>query len=300
MAIDPSKIAAGSGLTSKINITVAEAATSGVSSSGSTVGVAGVSVTNDGVLGESTKGNGVEGDSNSGPGVYGSSQTGPGVSGTSVSGNGVSATSTNSNGIYAKGKTAGLFDGEVTVNGALSATGALSAASLKTSGEVNAGSVTTSGNVTANDVMLTGADLAEDFFSTMDARIEPGTVVVINEAGGLGQSQQAYDKRVAGVVSGAGSFKPAIVMDRMRQQGGGEAPQIADSRVSVALVGKVYCKVDAAYARIEVGDLLTTSPRPGYAMKANDQGRAFGAVIGKALAPLDSGTGLVPILVALQ
>jgi len=76
--------------------------------------------------------------------------------------------------------------------------------------------------------------------------------------------------------------------------------QIADRRVSVALVGKVYCKVDAAYARIEVGDLLTTSPRPGYAMKANDQGRAFGAVIGKALAPLESGTGLVPILVALQ
>jgi hypothetical protein len=301
LAIDPSKIAASSGLTPKINITVAEAATSGISSSGSTVGVAGVSVTNDGVLGESTKGNGVEGDSNSGPGVYGSSQTGPGVSGTSVSGNGVSATSTNSNGIYAKGKTAGLFDGQVTVNGALSATGALSAASLKTSGEVNAGSVTTSGNVTANDVMLTGADLAEDFFSTMDALIEPGTVVVINEAGGLGQSQQAYDKRVAGVVSGAGSFKPGIIMDRMRQQvGGGEAAQTAERRVSVALVGKVYCKVDAAYARIEVGDLLTTSSRPGHAMKANDQGRAFGAVIGKALAPLESGTGLVPILVALQ
>jgi hypothetical protein len=68
----------------------------------------------------------------------------------------------------------------------------------------------------------------------------------------------------------------------------------------VAVVGKVYCKVDAQYAPIEVGDLLTTSPTPGHAMKADDPLRAFGAVIGKALRGLQSGQGLVPILVALQ
>jgi len=272
----------------------------GNSPNGNTVGVAGSSVSADGVWGTSKSGNGVEGTSASGPGVSGSSQ----------SGNGVSAISTNSNGIYAKGKTAGLFDGDVTVNGNLSAKSALSAASLKTSGQVNAGSVTTtgavsagsvtaSGNVTANDVILTGADLAEDF-STADVPIEPGTVVVINEAGGLGQSSRAYDKRVAGVVSGAGSFKPGIVMDRARPVAEEETTRIGGRRVSVALVGKVYCKVDAGYAPVEVGDLLTTSPTPGHAMKADDQGKAFGAVIGKALAPLGSGTSLVPILVALQ
>ena len=71
-------------------------------------------------------------------------------------------------------------------------------------------------------------------------------------------------------------------------------------RVPIALVGKVYCKADAQYEPIEVGDLLTTSPTRGHAMKASDPLQAFGAVIGKALRPLCSGQGLVPVLIALQ
>ena len=49
-----------------------------------------------------------------------------------------------------------------------------------------------------------------------------------------------------------------------------------------------------------MGDLLTTSPTLGFAMKAMDPLNAFGTVIGKALQPLPSGQGLIPILVALQ
>jgi hypothetical protein len=66
------------------------------------------------------------------------------------------------------------------------------------------------------------------------------------------------------------------------------------------LLGKVYCKVDAGYGAIAIGDLLTTSPTPGHAMKAEDPLKAFGAVIGKALRPLKEGQGLLPILIALQ
>ena len=65
-------------------------------------------------------------------------------------------------------------------------------------------------------------------------------------------------------------------------------------------MGKVNCKVDAQYAAIEAGDLLTTSPSPGHAMKATDPAQAFGTVIGKALKPLKEGTGLIPILISLQ
>jgi hypothetical protein len=65
-------------------------------------------------------------------------------------------------------------------------------------------------------------------------------------------------------------------------------------------MGKVYCRVDAQYSPIEVGDLLTTSPTPGHAMKAVDAIKAFGAVIGKALKPLDRGVDMIPILVTLQ
>ena len=70
--------------------------------------------------------------------------------------------------------------------------------------------------------------------------------------------------------------------------------------MAVALLGKVFCNVDASYGSIEVGDLLTTSDTPGHAMKASDASRAFGTVIGKALRPLRHGKALVPILVALQ
>ena len=65
-------------------------------------------------------------------------------------------------------------------------------------------------------------------------------------------------------------------------------------------MGKVFCKVDAQFGAIEVGDLLTTSPTPGHAMKANDPLKAFGSVIGKALRTLKEGQGLIPILIALQ
>jgi hypothetical protein len=147
------------------------------------------------------------------------------------------------------------------------------------------------GNVQVNgDIFLPGADCAEQFDVNDEEHIEPGDVLVIDQEGALRRSRQAYDKKVAGVVSGAGDYKPGIVLDKRNQS----------SRLPVALLGKVFCKVDAQYAPIEVGDLLTSSSTPGCAMKAGDPVRAFGAVIGKALRPLMAGQGLIPILIALQ
>jgi hypothetical protein len=143
------------------------------------------------------------------------------------------------------------------------------------------------------DVLLAGADCAEEFDAAIaDHDLEPGTVVVIDERGLLAESTQAYDTKVAGVVSGAGTLKPAIILDKKLRQSG--------VRLPIALVGKVFCKVDAQYGSIEVGDLLTTSPTPGHAMKAADSAKAFGAVVGKALRSHAGGAGLLPILVALQ
>ena len=141
------------------------------------------------------------------------------------------------------------------------------------------------------DIRLTNADCAEDFDICETEQIDPGTVMVLGEEGKLERSQKAYDKRVAGVVSGAGDYKPGIVLDKQES---------SNTRKPIALVGKVYCKVDAQYGAIEVGDLLTTSPTPGHAMKADDPLKAFGTVIGKALRPLAEGQGLIPILIALQ
>lgn len=56
-------------------------------------------------------------------------------------------------------------------------------------------------------------------------------------------------------------------------------------------------KVDATFGAIHAGDLLTTSTNPGYAMKVIDKVAAIGAIIGKAVGDLQSGTGTIPILV---
>ena len=150
-----------------------------------------------------------------------------------------------------------------------------------------------SGNIRCNDVNIPGADFAEDFdidYSIADT-LEPGTVMVLGRDGKLLESTQAFDRKVAGVVSGAGKYKAGITLDKQLN---------STNRMPIALSGKVMCKVDASYGSIEVGDLITTSPRKGYAMKADDPYKSFGAVIGKALADFPNGHGMLPILVALQ
>jgi hypothetical protein len=159
---------------------------------------------------------------------------------------------------------AGFFDGNVWVSGELAVGG---------------------------DILLANADCAEDFDVVNMSSAAPGTVMVVSEDGVLHPSTQAYDKHVVGVISGGGHYKPGLILDRQSSNA---------LRSPVALLGKVCCKVTAEYGTIEVGDLLTTSPVSGHAMKASDPAAAFGAVIGKALQPLREGQGLIPILVALQ
>lgn len=143
----------------------------------------------------------------------------------------------------------------------------------------------------SGDIVLNNADCAEDFDVLHPTVIDPGTVMVIEQEGKLKECDAPYDKRVAGVISGAGDYKPGLVLDKQKSIG---------NRKSISLMGKVHCKVDAQSAPIDVGDLLTTSSTTGHAMKAVDPVKAFGSVIGKALRPLKAGTGLIPILIALQ
>ena len=152
--------------------------------------------------------------------------------------------------------------------------------------EVNGGMVVT------GDIQLLGADCAEQF-AAAEADVDPGTVMVLADDGTIRISDSGYDKKVVGVVAGAGDYRPGVVLDSRPDGDGGE-------RLTIALMGKTFCKIDADRAPIEVGDLLTTADRPGHAMKAGDPARAFGAVIGKALRPLRDGQDLIPILVALQ
>ena len=201
------------------------------------------------------------------------------IAGFSVSNFGVFASSEQDVGLVAKGGTlAADLDGAVRVGGDLECIGKLTVQNSM---------------FVRGDIQLRGADYAEDFSVADDALAPPGSVMVLDDDGGgsVRSCDTAYDRRVAGVVSGAGAYQPAVILDR--QPGLGR-------RQPLALMGKVVCLADATLHPIAVGDMLTTSPTRGHAMKATDRDRAFGAVIGKALEPLAEGYGTVPILVALQ
>jgi hypothetical protein len=96
---------------------------------------------------------------------------------------------------------------------------------------------------------------------------------------------------VAGIVSGAGGVNPGLTLSQRELVEGGQ---------NVALTGRVYALADAANGPIEPGDLLTTSAVPGHAMKVTDHAIAQGAILGKAMSRLESGQGLVLVLVTLQ
>ncbi len=114
----------------------------------------------------------------------------------------------------------------------------------------------------AGDIKLAGADCAEHFVVADPTRAIAGTVLVVEDESTLAPCADAYDSRVAGVVSGAGDYRPGVVLGTGATSG---------SSVPIALAGRVYCQVDADFAPICVGDLLTTSTRQGHAMKATDR-----------------------------
>jgi hypothetical protein len=137
-----------------------------------------------------------------------------------------------------------------------------------------------------------GCDLAEPF-PMKEEKIEKGSVVVIDDEhpGQLKLSTEAYDTRVAGVISGANGLNAGIALHQEGLLEGGQ---------NVALSGRVYVQADADFGVIKPGDLLTTARTPGHAMKVSDHARAQGAILGKAMSALKAGKGTVLVLVTLQ
>src|SRR6266446_6743683 len=115
-----------------------------------------------------------------------------------------------------------------------------------------------SAKITCWDVELSNADCAEEFDVASNNSVDPGSVVILMEEGKVRQSTEEYDTRVAGVISGAGMYKPGLLLDRKASSSG---------RVPVTLIGKVFCKDDATKDAVRPGDLLTTSNRSGHAMR---------------------------------
>jgi hypothetical protein len=149
-----------------------------------------------------------------------------------------------------------------------------------------AGDITVTGNISAKY-----QDVAEWVPATN--ALPAGTVVVLNpkQSNQVMASSQAYDTRVAGVIS----ERPGITL--------GES---GENKVLVATTGRVMVKVNASRGPIEIGDLLVTSDISGVAMKSEPvnvgavQLHRPGTLIGKALEPLAKGEGEILVLLSLQ
>jgi hypothetical protein len=170
---------------------------------------------------------------------------------------------------------------------------------ISDAGNVGVGTISPAAKLDVNGTTRTralsitgGADVAEPF-QLQEEEVPKGSVVVIDDAhpGRLKRSRIAYDRRVAGIVSGANGINPGIAL---QQEGALEGGQ------NVALSGRVYVQAETSNGFIEPGDLLTTSDVPGYAMKVTDHTRAQGAVLGKAMSSLREERGTVLVLVTLQ
>jgi hypothetical protein len=145
---------------------------------------------------------------------------------------------------------------------------------------------------TAYTGVICGGDYAESVdVSGSRTNYGPGDVLVLDpeNPGKVLKSIEAYSTSVSGIYS----TKPGTVGRRQT------TAKNADE-VPMAMMGIVPAKVSAENGPVKVGDLLVSSSTPGYAMKGTDHNRMLGAVIGKAMGKLDSGTGVIEVLVTLQ
>jgi hypothetical protein len=158
----------------------------------------------------------------------------------------------------------------------------------------NAGAVFVANAKGVQTRLQPGKDVAEVVRVAPGATVAPGDVVSLAGFDGQGalvrRSASAYDTAVLGVVSGAGGLRPGVVLNSNGAQG----------ERAVALAGTVYCRADAAAGPIRPGDLLVASGTAGHVMRADPARVRPGTLVGRALAPLARGRGLIPVWVTAR
>lgn len=170
-------------------------------------------------------------------------------------------------------------------------------------------------------VSVRGRDLA--VYRPVSEPLKAGDVVVADRRhpGLLESGKRMADPAVVGVITGdpgilagerireMGEMMPEVAAaleaglrsgDRAAVQDAWQTLQAAFDAVHAPVVtfGIVSTRVDADYGAVAVGDLLTTSPTRGHAMRADEP--EPGTVLGKALEPLAEGRGKLDVLLILR
>jgi hypothetical protein len=204
-----------------------------------------------------------------------------GITGTGSSGNGVQGLSTSGIGVYAE-STNGIpllvFSGDTAANLVEGWNGPQGRRFY-----INSFGTYTGGSDFAEALPASGDRLA----------YEPGDVLIASadHPGKVAKTSRAYDPRVIGVYS----TRPGVIG---AEKGG--TSRVDPDDIAVAVVGIVPTKVTAYNGPVQIGDLLTTSSMPGYAMRCSNKARCIGAVVGKAMEPLARGRSIIKVLVTIR
>jgi len=165
---------------------------------------------------------------------------------------------------------------------------------VKSTGEVRADGAYYSGAGDCNTGGFNagGADVAERI--NVSEWVDAGCVVEIDPAhpGFFRKSSSPYSTKVAGIIS----TSPGVVLGNSFDEA---TDDWEDNRPVLAVTGRVPCKVSAENGPIQIGDLLVASSTPGIAMKGNPE-ESMGAVVGKAMEPLENGEGTIVVQVMLR
>jgi hypothetical protein len=138
-----------------------------------------------------------------------------------------------------------------------------------------------------------GADVAEAFDVEGNAAdYEPGDVLLISTVTDrtVVRSAEPYSPLVAGVYA----TRPGVLLTEEHIDGG------LTGKVPMGVVGVIPTKVCDEGGAIHRGDILVTSSRPGYAMRADLSRLKPGQAIGKALQAFDGSTGKINVLVNVK
>jgi len=122
------------------------------------------------------------------------------------------------------------------------------------------------------------------------AEFEPGDVMVIDVKSPRRFTKSRGPNSV--LVAGVYSTKPGVLATLHNVAGDAGW---AEDEVPLAVVGIVPTKICDEGGAVGIGDMLVTSSRPGYAMKAPANPKA-GTVLGKALGEMKDGTRVVEVL----
>lgn len=234
-------------------------------------------------------------------------------------------------GLYARGRSANNSVGAVlqgnTDNGFWAAANDSSHSAGYFAQEKGGFSVGTSGDYPLNDSYVngdlivggncTGCVLASIMQNTGTSDIHPGEVASMSAAVnspdamngvpmvGVDRAQGAYSTAVVGVVA-----EKWMLPDPNAQEGTRERNGYSDASATVIRPGEYMTvatsgafktvNVSTVNGPIHVGDLLVASDTAGVAMKADAKQTGFGSVIGKAMGNIESGDGVIAVMLSLK